>query len=308
MFFVHELQQLALAHHGVVEVATRKLILLARENAELLDKPIVEWLVHFEFERADRVCDFFNRIALSVREVVHRIDAPLVACAVVMRELDAVHQWIAQMHIGRRHINLRTQCFFTFLEFACTHTTEQVEVFFYAAITERRVLTGFGRRAFHGRNLFCRTIVYISQTFLNELLSKRIERVEIIARIKFIGPFKAQPLDVVANAVDILGVFRNGIGVIEAQVGFSAKLFCQTEVEANRCSVSDVQIAVRLRRESREHAATVFAVLYIFCNNLFEKIGSSLNIHGSKLLSDATQRMGHSFTDFCLSEQFNHAK
>jgi uncharacterized protein (DUF1778 family) len=52
----------------------------------------------------------------------------------------------------------------------------------------------------------------------------------------------------------------------------------------------------------------VFAVLDIFCNNLFEKIGSSLNIHRSKLLSDATQRTGHSFTDFCLSEQLNHAK
>ena len=39
------------------------------------------------------------------------------------------------MHVGRSPINLRTQRFFTFLEFASTHTTEQIKVLIHAAIT-----------------------------------------------------------------------------------------------------------------------------------------------------------------------------
>ena len=50
-----------------------------------LDEPVVERAMVLEFERADRMRDAFDRIALAVRPVVHRIDAPLVAGAMMMR-------------------------------------------------------------------------------------------------------------------------------------------------------------------------------------------------------------------------------
>jgi hypothetical protein len=48
-------------------------------------------------------------VGLSVCVVVHRIDAPLIARAVVFEMKDPIHHWIAQVQIGRRHIDLRTQ-------------------------------------------------------------------------------------------------------------------------------------------------------------------------------------------------------
>ena len=40
-----------------------------------------------------------NRIRLTVREVIHRVDAPLVAGAVMLRMQDAVHDRIAHIQI-----------------------------------------------------------------------------------------------------------------------------------------------------------------------------------------------------------------
>ena len=57
---------------------------------ELLDDPVVERPVILEFERADRMRDALERVRDAVRVVVERIDAPLVAGAVVARVADPV--------------------------------------------------------------------------------------------------------------------------------------------------------------------------------------------------------------------------
>ena len=46
---------------------------------------------------------------LAVREVVHRIDAPLVAGAVMLGVQDAVHHRVAHVQIGRGHVDLGAQ-------------------------------------------------------------------------------------------------------------------------------------------------------------------------------------------------------
>ena len=62
-----------------------------------------------ELERADRVRDALNRIALPVRVVVGRVNGPCVACAVVVRSLDAVHHRVAQVEVWRSHVDLGSQ-------------------------------------------------------------------------------------------------------------------------------------------------------------------------------------------------------
>ena len=69
-------------------------------NAECLAKPIVERSVIFEFEGADRVRDPLDRIALAVRPIVHRINAPFVTGSMVMRMHDAVQDRIAKIEVG----------------------------------------------------------------------------------------------------------------------------------------------------------------------------------------------------------------
>ena len=66
---------------------------LARERAgqlERLQNPIVERAMDFELERAKRVADPFEIIALPVSEIVGRIDAPFLAGLMMRRVSNAI--------------------------------------------------------------------------------------------------------------------------------------------------------------------------------------------------------------------------
>src|SRR5437763_15296714 len=87
----------ALGGHGVSEVQARELDLPGerrREEAGFRDalvEPVVERPMVLEFERAERMGHALDAIGQAVRPVVRRVDAPLVAGAVVVRMPDAVH-------------------------------------------------------------------------------------------------------------------------------------------------------------------------------------------------------------------------
>ena len=103
---LHELEQLALAEQGVGEVEAVELDLLRGEDAELLDVPAVERLMVGELERAHGVGDVLDGIRLAVGVVVHGVDAPLVAGAVMRGVQDAVHDRVAHVEVGRGHVDL----------------------------------------------------------------------------------------------------------------------------------------------------------------------------------------------------------
>ncbi len=144
---LHQRQQLALAQQRVGEVEAVELDLLRMIDAELLDVPIVERPVVLEFERADGVGDAFDGIGLPVREVVHRVDAPLVAGAVMLGVQDAVHHRIAHVEVGRRHVDLGAQGARAIGKLAGLHAREQIEILFDAAVAVGALLAGLGERA-----------------------------------------------------------------------------------------------------------------------------------------------------------------
>ena len=83
----------------------------------------------FEFERAHGVRDVFNGIGLAVRVVVHRIDAPLAAGAVMVGMKNAVHDRVTHIKIGRGHVDFGAQHARAIGEFAFSHALEEVEIF-----------------------------------------------------------------------------------------------------------------------------------------------------------------------------------
>ncbi len=101
----------------------------------------------FEFERAERVGDAFDPVALAVRPVVHGIDAPFVAGAVVGGVEDAVHDRVAQVDVGRGHVDFGAQDFRAVGELTGFHALEQVEVFFGRPIAGRARFAGRGECA-----------------------------------------------------------------------------------------------------------------------------------------------------------------
>ena len=139
---LHQLQQLALAQQRVGEVQAVEFDLLRMIDAELLDVPVVERAVIFEFQRADGMGDAFDGIGLAVRVVVHRIDAPLVAGAVMFGVEDAVHDGIAHVEVRRRHVDFGAQRAGAVGEFAGLHAREEIEIFFDGAIAIGALLAG----------------------------------------------------------------------------------------------------------------------------------------------------------------------
>ena len=99
------------------------------------------------------------------------------------------------------------------------------------------------------------------------MLGKAEHVVEVRAReveVRFIAelPVEAEPTDAVHDAVNILLILLDGIGVVKAHVAGAAVVTGKAEVQTDALGMADVQIAVRLRREARANAGRVGLALF----------------------------------------------
>ena len=266
-----ELQELALTHEGICQVEPCEFVLVARIDVQGLDEPVVERTVDVELQGADRMGDVLDGVALSMGEVVHRIDAPLVTRAVVGGVLDAVEEGISEHHVGGCHVYLGTQDLLSVGIFAFLHLAEEPEVLLDAAVPVRTFLTGSIDSTASFADLFLALVVYIGETFLYELLGPLIELVEIVGGVEFLVPLEAHPADVFLDGVHIFGVLLGGVGVIVAEVGLAAVFLSKAEVYAEALRVAEVEVAVGLRREPG-HYAVHLAGLEIVFDYLFKEI------------------------------------
>ena len=197
--------------------------------------------------------------------------APLVARAVVVGMEDAVHDGVAEHHVGVRHVDLGAQHLGAVGELAGAHAAEQVEVLLDAAVAVGAVLAGGGHGAAPLADLVEGLVVDVSQAFLYQKFSPLIELLEVVGGIMFLRPVEAQPVDVLLYGVDVLGVLLDGVGVVEAQVRLAAVLLRQSEINAYRLGVADVQVAVGLGWKTGLDGS-VLALTEALFNNLFQKI------------------------------------
>jgi len=63
-------------------------------------------------------------------------------------------------------------------------------------------------------------------------------------------PAEPEPLDITSNRVDVFNALLFGVGIIEAQVAVATVIPGDTEVEADRLGMTDVQITIRFRRKA----------------------------------------------------------
>ena len=274
--FFDELAELALARDRIREVQARELNLArARHRVEIegVEEPVIERTVLLEFERADGIRDALDGIGQRMREVVHRIDAPLVARAVMRCMRDAVDDRVAHDHVRRRHVDFRAQDFRAVCELAGLHATEEIEVFLNRTISVRAFLARLRQRAAICLDFLGREVVDIGEAFLDELFCKVIELVEVVRSVELaVAPAEAEPADVVLDGIDVLDIFLRRIRVVEAQVAEAAILFGEAEVQADGLRMADMQVAVRLGWESRVDACRIFAVLEVFVNLVLDEV------------------------------------
>ena len=140
--FLHQFQELALGHERVGEVQAGELILMAGEDAQRLDEPVVERTVDVELQGADGMRDMLDGVALAVRIVVHGVDAPFVPGAVMMGILDAVQDRVTEHHVGMRHVDLGAEGLLPFRIFAGFHLPEELEVLLHGTVPPGAGRTG----------------------------------------------------------------------------------------------------------------------------------------------------------------------
>ena len=90
----------------------------------VLNDPIVDGPVVLKLQCADGVCHALVGVLERVSEVVHRIDAPLVACAVMALVHDSIYDGVAHIEVWRSHVYFRPQNLLTVFVFSLSHFSE----------------------------------------------------------------------------------------------------------------------------------------------------------------------------------------
>ena len=228
----------------------------AQHRNDALERPVVEGALIFEFKRANRVRDVFERVLDRMRVGVHRIDAPLAARRMMVRESNSIDRRIAQIDVGTRHVDLCAKHHGAFRMLAVAHFAEEPQILFGRTIAIGGVLSRLLQRAAIFAHLIDRLFVHISVARLNKMLREEIHVLKVAAReveIVFlpVNPVEAKPANAVENAIDIFLVFLHRIRVVKAHMAVPAVVARKTEIEADALGMADVEVSVRLRRETR---------------------------------------------------------
>ena len=271
-----------LAHHRVGEVQAGELDLLrARRRAAMLDQPVVERPVVLELERADRVRDALDRVGERVRVVVHRVDAPAIARAVVRGVADAVEHRVAQVQVGRGHVDARAQHVRAVGELAGAHAGEEVEALGDRAVAVGARAAGLGERAAVGADFLGREAVDVGVPVANELDGVFVELLEIVRGVEeLVLPVEPEPAHVALDGLDVLGLLGGGVRVVEAEVTDAAELRGDAEVEADALGVPDVEIAVRLGGKAGDDPPAVLPAAQIVGHDLPDEVGGFRHVGG----------------------------
>ncbi len=275
-----EVLELALGQREVRQVEARELGLLRarHELGRLLEEPVVQRPVVLELERADRVGDALDGVAVAVGEVVHRVDAPGVAGTVVVLAPDAVHHRVAQVLVAGLHVDLRAQDVGAVGILPGAHAPEDVEVLGGRAVAVGAHAARLVEAAAPRAHLLERLAVDVRLAGLHELLGDGVELLEVVrGKVEALLPVIAEPLDVGLDGPDELVLLHAGVGVVEAQVADGpGDGLRDAEVQGDALGVPDVQVAVGLGREARHHLAPVLAGSDVSQDEVEDEVGELL--------------------------------
>ena len=223
-----------------------------------------------KLQRAKAVGDALQRVLNGMGKVVHGIDAPLVALPVVAHVVDTVDHRVAHIEVAAGQVDLGPQRHSAVGEFPGAHTGEQIQTLLHRPVA----VGGHGGDAdvaAVGLELLRRQLAHIGQPLLDEQHRLPVVLLKIVAAVEEpVAPVEAQPVDVLLDGLHKLLVLLGGVGVVHAQVAQAVVPLGGAEVDGQRLAVSDVQIAVRLRRETGVNGHSL--ELTTLCDVLVDKV------------------------------------
>ena len=194
--------------------------------------------------------------------------------------LDAVEKRIAEHHIGMGHIDLRPEDLLAVGIFAVPHLPEKLQVLLHAAVPPGALDTGLVNCSPAFGNLFLALVVNVCEASLYELFGPLVKLVEIVGCIALLLPLETHPAYIFLNRVHILDILLDRIGVVIAEIGLSAILGGESEIDAQALGVAEVQIAVGFGRETGQNRIH-FSAFEVFFNDFLKEIQLSLFFHNA---------------------------
>ena len=272
---LHQFAQVALAHDGVGHVQAGKLALLREFLAEQVpDDPIVQRAVVLKLQAAQAEGDALDGVLDGMGEVVHRVDAPLVALAVMGHMLDAVDGRVAHVHVRAGRVDLGPQGHGPVGELAGAHPGEEIQGLLDGPVAEGGASGGVHVAAVLLK-LLGGQLAHVGQALFDELHGVLVHLLKVVGgEEKAVAPVVAQPVDILLDGLHVLHVLLGGVGVVHAQVAQAAVFLGGAEVHEDRLGMADVQIAVGLRREPGVdgHALELTTLGDVLVNEIMDEV------------------------------------
>ena len=227
-----------------------------------------------EFQRTKRMGHALDCIGLTMGKIVGGIDAPCIPRAWMGGTDDPIQHRIAHVDVPGCHIDLGTEHPGAVFEFPGPHAPEKIKVFVNTAVPMGTVFTGFGQRAAIFPHFFRGEIVNKCLVRLDQVFRPGIKLFKVIGRVFDIAiPVEAQPGNVFADGIDEFLIFLRRICIVEAQITLASKFGRNSEVQANRFCVTDMQITVGFRRKPSNHLFTA-PVIQITSNLIADEVAN----------------------------------
>ena len=195
----HQLGEQPLAHHRVFQIEPGELDLpRLAGHRDVVHAPVVEGPMVLELQGADGVGDALQGVGDGVGVVVGRVQAPGAAGLVVDHAVaDAVEHRVAQIDVGRGHVDAGAQAAGAVRELAGAHAREQVQVLRDRAVAPGALAAGLGQGAAVGADLLGTQVADIGQALADQLDGEAVELLEIVGgEIEPVLPVEAQPAHV----------------------------------------------------------------------------------------------------------------
>ena len=216
-----------------------------------------------------------NGILDGMGKVIHGINAPLIAGVMMRHAGHTVNHRVSHVDVGRCHVDFCTQHLLTVLVKTVLHIFKQRQIFLHGTIPVRAVLSGRIEVSPVFPDLLRRQITDIGLSFFDQLHRAFVHGVKIIgSKEQPVLEVGSQPFYICNDGFHIFGFFLRGIGIVKTEVEFSSILLCKTIVQKNGLGMSDMKIAVGLRREPGLDVV-IYSLRQILVDFLFDEISGN---------------------------------
>ncbi len=204
-----------------------------------------------EFQCADRVSDSLDGILNGMCKIIHRINAPLIACILVRKVCHTIDNRITHVDVGRGHIYFGPKRLLSVRKDAVLHLLKKAKVLFHRPLTARIVLAGLRQCAAVLAHLLGCEVGHVRLSLADQLHGDLIHLVKIVAgKEQTILVIRSQPCHILLDRLHKFRLFFGRIRIIETKIELAAIFLRKAVVQKNTLGVSDVQIAVGFRREA----------------------------------------------------------